>query len=95
MATASAAGFSDLVVKLQAQVDDMQRNMADYEAAYTQSVQQLAGLNSELVDEMMAAHLQSYGRDKQELDLIRADRNILLEQRSSPRMAELISRCQQ
>jgi hypothetical protein len=53
--TAGAAGFDDLVPKLQAQVDDLRRNVADYARGYAERVAQLASFDDALVAQLMDA----------------------------------------
>jgi hypothetical protein len=47
--TARAAGFDDLVPRLQAQVDDLRRNVADYARGYAEQIAQLARFDDALV----------------------------------------------
>ena len=93
MGTATAAGFADLVIKLQTQVNDIRRNMVDYSNSYADQLGQMTKFEVPVVNELLEAHPLQDPEDARFLPAVRSDHAALVSQHRMRTGQELLSSC--
>jgi serine/threonine protein kinase len=91
--TAAAAGFADLVTKLQTQVNDIRRNMTDYANSYADQLGQMTKFEVPVVNELLEAHPLQDPEDARFLPAVRSDHAALVSQHPMRSGQELLSSC--
>jgi serine/threonine protein kinase len=91
--TAAAAGFADLVTKLENQANDMRRNMTDYSNSYAAQLGQMARFDDPLVNELIDAHPQQDEGDARFLPAVRSDHAALAAQKRMRSAQDLLQTC--
>ena len=91
--TATAAGFADLVIKLQTQVNDIRRNMVDYSNSYADQLGQMTKFEVPVVNELLEAHPLQDPEDARFLPAVRSDHAALVSQHRMRTGQELLSSC--
>jgi len=93
LTTASEAGFADLAAKFRVQIGDMRKNMSDSSENYARALGQLASFDPQMVQELLAAHLQQDPDSARFLRAVRSDYRTLTEQHGTRSVQELLLTC--